>query len=82
MLAGIDYLRTLSRVDTKRLAVMGWSFGGVVTLNMGGEQLYAKRPHRRRRKLRALHAIPARQRRARACPVFVAGRQPVGKRRH
>ena len=32
VLASIDYLRTLSRVDTKRLAVMGWSFGGVVTM--------------------------------------------------
>jgi len=32
VLAGIDYLRGLSYVDTKRLAVMGWSFGGVVTM--------------------------------------------------
>ena len=32
VLAGIDYLRSLSYVDTKRLAVMGWSFGGVVTM--------------------------------------------------
>ncbi len=32
VLAGIDYLRTLPYVDTKRLAVMGWSFGGVVTM--------------------------------------------------
>jgi len=32
VLAGIEYLRTLSYVDTKRLAVMGWSFGGVVTM--------------------------------------------------
>ena len=32
VLAGVDYLRDLSYVDTKRLAVMGWSFGGVVTM--------------------------------------------------
>src|SRR3977135_411812 len=32
VLAGVEYLRTLSYVDTKRLAVMGWSFGGVVTM--------------------------------------------------
>jgi dienelactone hydrolase len=32
VLAGIDYLRTLPDVDAKRLAVMGWSFGGVVTM--------------------------------------------------
>ncbi len=32
VLAGIDYLRGLPYVDTKRLAVMGWSFGGVVTM--------------------------------------------------
>src|SRR5882724_754795 len=32
VLAGLDYLRGLSYVDTKRLAVMGWSFGGVVTM--------------------------------------------------
>jgi len=30
--AGIDYLRGLPYVDAKRLAVMGWSFGGVVTM--------------------------------------------------
>jgi dienelactone hydrolase len=32
VLAGVDYLRGISYVDTKRLAVMGWSFGGVVTM--------------------------------------------------
>ena len=32
VLAGVEYLRTLSYVDMKRLAVMGWSFGGVVTM--------------------------------------------------
>jgi carboxymethylenebutenolidase len=32
VLAGVAYLRSLSYVDTKRLAVMGWSFGGVVTM--------------------------------------------------
>ena len=32
VLAGIDYLRGLPYVDAKRLAVMGWSFGGVVTM--------------------------------------------------
>lgn len=32
VLASVDYLRSLPYVDTKRLAVMGWSFGGVVTM--------------------------------------------------
>lgn len=32
VLAGIDYLRGLSHVDMKRLAVMGWSFGGVISM--------------------------------------------------
>jgi carboxymethylenebutenolidase len=32
VLAAVDYLRTLPHVDAKRLAVMGWSFGGVVTM--------------------------------------------------
>jgi len=32
VLAGVDYLRDLSYLDAKRLAVMGWSFGGVVTM--------------------------------------------------
>jgi len=32
MLAAVDYLRGLPYVDVRRLAVMGWSFGGVVTM--------------------------------------------------
>jgi dienelactone hydrolase len=32
VLAGADYLRSLPHVDPKRLALMGWSFGGVVTM--------------------------------------------------
>lgn len=32
VLAAVDYLRTVRYVDAKRLAVMGWSFGGVVTM--------------------------------------------------
>ena len=36
VLAGIDYLRGLSYVDAKRLAVMGWSFGGVVSMLAAG----------------------------------------------
>jgi dienelactone hydrolase len=31
-LAAVDYLRTLPYVDAKRLGVMGWSFGGIVTM--------------------------------------------------
>jgi dienelactone hydrolase len=32
VLAAIDYLRTVPFADTKRMAVMGWSFGGIVTM--------------------------------------------------
>ena len=32
VLAGVDYLRTLDFVDAKRLGIMGWSFGGIVTM--------------------------------------------------
>jgi dienelactone hydrolase len=32
VLAANDYLRTLSFADTKRTGIMGWSFGGVVTM--------------------------------------------------
>ena len=32
VLAGVDYLRGLQYVDAKRIAVMGWSFGGVVSM--------------------------------------------------
>ena len=32
VLAGAEYLRTLPYIDTNRFAVMGWSFGGVVTM--------------------------------------------------
>ena len=32
VLAAVDYLRTLPFVDTKRVGIMGWSFGGVVTM--------------------------------------------------
>src|SRR5262245_55308560 len=32
VLAGVDYLRTLPFADTKRIGIMGWSFGGVVTM--------------------------------------------------
>ncbi len=32
VMASIDYLRTLPFADTKRMGVMGWSFGGIVTM--------------------------------------------------
>src|SRR5262245_289617 len=32
VMAGLDYLRKVPHVDAKRIAVMGWSFGGVVTM--------------------------------------------------
>ncbi len=32
VLAAIDYLRTLPFVDPKRIGIMGWSLGGVVTM--------------------------------------------------
>lgn len=32
VLAAIDYLRTLPFADTKRMGIMGWSFGGIVTM--------------------------------------------------
>jgi len=32
VLAAVEYLRTLPFADTKRMAIMGWSFGGIVTL--------------------------------------------------
>jgi dienelactone hydrolase len=32
VLTAVDYLRTQSFVDGKRLGVMGWSFGGIVTM--------------------------------------------------
>ena len=31
-LAALDYLRTLSFTDTKRIGIMGWSLGGIVTM--------------------------------------------------
>ncbi len=32
VLAAVDYLRTVPFVDGKRLGIMGWSFGGIVTM--------------------------------------------------
>ena len=32
VLAAIDYLRTLPFADPKRIGIMGWSFGGIVTM--------------------------------------------------
>jgi dienelactone hydrolase len=32
VLAAVDYLRTLPFVDAKRVGIMGWSFGGIVTM--------------------------------------------------
>ena len=32
VLAALGYLQTLDFADTKRIAVMGWSFGGIVTM--------------------------------------------------
>jgi dienelactone hydrolase len=32
VLAGIDYLRTLPFADTEWMGIMGWSFGGIVTM--------------------------------------------------
>ncbi len=32
VLAAIDYLHTLPFADTKRMGIMGWSFGGIVTM--------------------------------------------------
>lgn len=32
VLAAVDYLRTLPFVDPKRIGIMGWSFGGIVTM--------------------------------------------------
>ena len=31
---GVDFLRTLNYVDTTRLGVHGWSFGGFMTITM------------------------------------------------
>jgi len=32
VLAAVDYLRTLPFVDSRRMGIMGWSFGGIVTM--------------------------------------------------
>ena len=32
VLAALDYLRSLPFADTKRVGIMGWSFGGIVTM--------------------------------------------------
>jgi dienelactone hydrolase len=32
VLAAVDYLRTVRSADTSRMGVMGWSFGGIVTM--------------------------------------------------
>jgi len=32
VLASLDYIRTLAFVDPRRIGIMGWSFGGIVTL--------------------------------------------------
>ncbi len=32
VLAALDYLRALPFADTKRIGIMGWSFGGIVTM--------------------------------------------------
>jgi carboxymethylenebutenolidase len=32
VLAAIDYLRTVRFADTKRIGIMGWSFGGIITM--------------------------------------------------
>jgi dienelactone hydrolase len=32
VLAAIDYLRTVPSADTNRIGIMGWSFGGIVTM--------------------------------------------------
>lgn len=33
-MVGVDYLKTLSIVDTNRMAVHGWSFGGFMTISL------------------------------------------------
>ncbi|TMG80739.1 MAG: alpha/beta fold hydrolase [Betaproteobacteria bacterium] len=32
VLAAIDYLRTVPSTDTNRIGIMGWSFGGIITM--------------------------------------------------